>query len=188
MTLSALGIFSAAGAGGVAFTSDYELVATTILGSAQSSVVLDLSGLSSTYKHIQIRGVARSTAAGRDWFYVRMNATALTNGHELRSEGSSVISGGILIGSDVGFALMPGANAGTGQFGAFVMDLLDPFSTTKNKTIRTFVGNPTTSEIQVQLTSGFRNSTSATTSVTLIPRDGPNIAAGSRFSVYAVKG
>ena len=188
MTLSALGILSAAGAGGVAFTSDYELVATTILGSAQSSVVLDLSGISSTYKHIQIRGTARSTASGRDWFYVRMNASALTNGHEVRSEGSSVISGVILIGADVAFALMPGANAGTGQFGAFVMDLLDPFSTTKNKTIRTLAGNATTSETQIHLTSGFRNNTAATTSVTLIPRDGPNIAAGSRFSIYGIKG
>jgi hypothetical protein len=181
------GVLSAAGAGG-AFASDYELVATTILGTAQSSVVIDLTGLSSTYKHIQIRGVARSTASGRDWFYVRTNATALTNGHELRSEGSSVISGGILIGSDVGFGLMPGNNAGTSAYGAFVMDILDTFSTTKNKTIRTFVGNPTASEAQVQLTSGFRNNTDALTSVSLIPRDGPNIAAGSRFSIYGIKG
>jgi hypothetical protein len=188
MTLSALGIFSAAGAGGVAFSSDYELVATTILGSAQSSVVIDLSGISSTYKHIQIRATARSTAAGRDWFYVRTNATALTNGHELRSEASSVISGGILIGSDVGFALMPGANAGAGQFGAFIMDILDTFSTSKNKTIRTLAGNATTSEPQIHLTSGFRNNTDALTSVSLIPRDGPNIAAGSRFSIYGIKG
>jgi hypothetical protein len=187
MTLSALGIFSAAGAGGGAFASDYELVATTILGSAQSSVVLDLSGLSSTYRHIQIRGVARSTSgSSRDWFFVRMNSTSLTQGHELRGEGG-VFNGSILIGSDVGFGLLTSGGAPTGQFGAFVMDILDTFSTTKNKTLRTLAGNPG-SEPNVHLTSGFLNNTAATTSVTLIPRDGPNIAAGSRFSIYGIKG
>ena len=187
MTLSALGIFSAAGAGGAALTSDYELVATTILSSAQSSVVLDLSGLSSTYKHIQIRGTARSTSvSSRDWFFVRTNSTSLTQGHELRGEGGMVV-GSILIGSDVGFGLLTSSGAPTGQFGAFVMDILDTFSTSKNKTLRTLAGN-IGSEPSVQLTSGFLNNTAAITSVSLIPRDGPNIAAGSRFSIYGIKG
>jgi hypothetical protein len=58
-----LGILSAAGAGGGGpLASDYELISTQILTSPQSSITFSSLGTySSTYKHLQVRAVARST-------------------------------------------------------------------------------------------------------------------------------
>jgi hypothetical protein len=71
-------------------------------------------------------------------------------------------------------------------FGAAVVDILDPFSTTKNTTVRTLLGQ-TSSTNRVALSSGAFYSTAAITSVTLFPET-ESILAGSRFSLYGIRG
>jgi hypothetical protein len=66
------------------------------------------------------------------------------------------------------------------------MDVLDFSATTKNKTIRTLSGSAASSQPVIQLTSGFQNSTSAITSITILGRDG-QVAQNSRFSLYGIK-
>ena len=98
MTLSALGIFSAAGAGGAAFSSDYELISTTILGSSQTSV--SFSGLgtySSTYKHLQLRMVLRGDRnGGAEGLMGRLNGDTAANyaNHTVRGSGTAMEAGG----------------------------------------------------------------------------------------------
>ena len=181
-----LGFLAASGAGEA---GAFQLLQTTLVTSSQASVSFsNLGTLAAGFKHLQIRAVARSTGSfTRDHFYVRFNSTALTNGHELRGESSgSPSSGGMLIGSDVSLGLMPCSPVASEQFGAFVMDVLDFSATTKNKTIRTLSGSAASSQPVIQLTSGFQNSTSAITSITILGRDG-QIAANSRFSLYGIK-
>ena len=190
MTLSALGIFSAAGAG-VVSAGSYELIESYILGSSQSSVTFSSLGTySSTYKHLQIRMVGRSDRANNgDAFRIRFNSDSGTNYslHTLRGEGSSIFSEG---GANVSYmeAGYSEANNNTsGSFAACVVDILDPFSTSKNKTIRGFSGF-TSSIGRVLLNSGAWRNTEAVSSINVFVGIGPNFLAGSRFSLYGIKG
>jgi len=78
-------------------------------------------------------------------------------------------------------------------FLTFGIDLLDFYSTSKNKTVRGFSGTMSADAggftgKEVQLSSSFRDSTVAITAVTLDPLFGANLVAGSRFSLYGIKG
>ncbi len=184
MTLSALGIFSAAGAGG-GFSSDYELIETQILGSSQASITFSSLGTySSTYKHLQIRWVARASRAGQvgDPMVIKINTATPAQTHHLFGNGSSVGSNATTLYAIIDS--IAGASAATNQFGVGVIDFVDAFSTTKNKTMRALAGGTGA----VSLDSALWNSTTATTSIELIPFSATSFITGSRFSLYGIKG
>ena len=187
MTLSALGIFSAAGAGGA--VGDYELIQTQILGTAQSSITFsNLGNFSSTYKHLQLRFAARTTRNGAiDLINLRFNGDTGGNYslHRLTGNGSSVASAGANGQSSFYVGIIAGATAGGSQFGAGVADLLDVYSTTKNKTSRALTGTTTGPEINIY--SGAWYNTNSVTSFNLFPLEG-NFVVGSRFSLYGIRG
>jgi hypothetical protein len=70
-------------------------------------------------------------------------------------------------------------------FGSAVIDILDPFSTTKNTTTRS-LGGHNSSTARLYLGSGAYYSTAAVTSITVGPNSG-SILAGSRFSLYGIR-
>lgn len=176
-----------AGSGGVAGT--YELIETYVLGSSQSSVVFSSLGTySSTYKHLQIRLAARTDRSDTsDFLRMRINGDTAANyaNHELIGTGSSVVSGAGTSTSSMLFGRAGAASSGANVFGAVVVDILDAYSSTKNKTIRSLGGIATA---QVRLDSGHRRSTESTTSLTILPGEGTNLVAGSRFSLYGIRG
>jgi hypothetical protein len=186
MTLSALGIFSAAGAGGVAFSSDYELISTTTLGTATNSVTFSSLGTySSTYKHLQIRYAAKQSNSTSVGVYGRFNGDTAGNysWHYLAGNGSSVSSSALTSTT----SMLVGSAFGTGTanaFGGGVIDILDTYSTTKNKTVRSLEGRASE---WVALESGSWRNTASITSITLFP-DVYNFSTGSRFSLYGIKG
>jgi hypothetical protein len=193
MTLSALGIFSAAGAGGGVALSDYELIETQILGSAQASVVFSSLGTySSTYKHLQIRATVRTNrGANEDILGIRFNGDTGSNyvTHLLYGTGSSVAAGETFSGGPSTYIYSAFTAAGSNTANAFsghVVDLLDPYSTTKNKTIRQLFGQPAGN--LVGLFSGLWRNTNAISSITLFPAIGTTLNATSRFSLYGTKG
>jgi hypothetical protein len=185
MALFPLGILSAAGAGVVDLGS-YDLLETQILGSAQASITFSSLGTySSTYKHLQIRAVVRHTNANVGALgYLRANADSGSNytAHRIWGNSFNVLSGVI---NDTGYRLnnMPGANSDTNNYGAFVCDILDAYSTTKFKTIRSLGGNAAG---EIGLYSGHWRNTDSITSLNY--SDLGNTAAGSRFSLYGIKG
>jgi hypothetical protein len=186
MALSPLGIFSAAGAGGgVAFSSDYELISTTILGAPQAAVSFDVSTFGSTYKHFQVRAVTTDTftLANSSSIAVRLNADTGSNyaWHGLNGNGSTVTS--LASTSQTRIFLEQGAN---GFFSAQIIDILDAYAT-KNKTLRTLTGRVATSANLVRLSSGLWMNTTGLTSISLTT-EGLNFAIGSRFSIYGLKG
>lgn len=178
-----------AGTGTVSFSqavaNDYVLIGTTYLSSSQASVTFDLTGLSGTYKHLQIRYTGRASRSGAttDPMIIKLNGSTQTYGHHLFGNGSSVGSGNIATSYSLLDAIT-GATAPANAFGAGVIDILDPFVTTKNKTIRAFTGANTV----VALSSTFWNSTSAVTSITLSSFSATDFLANSRFSIYGIKG
>jgi hypothetical protein len=191
MTLSALGIFSAAGAGGVA-GSDYELISTTILGTAQSSVVFDVSSYAASYKHLQIRATVRTNrGANEDILAVRFNGDTGSNygGHYLYGNGSTVASGETFAGGPYTYIysnFVAAANNAANAFSGVVFDFLDPYSSTKNTTLKVAFGTPGGN--LVGLGSGLWRNTAAISSITLFPAIGSSLNATSRFSIYGIKG
>jgi hypothetical protein len=194
MTLSALGIFSAAGAGGV--QGDYELIETVILASTSTSITFSsLATYASTYKHLQIRSTAKSSLSNLDLtsgnIRMRFNGDTGNNYaiHKLFGNGSTASSIASTSRSSTVGGLMY-SNATANAFGAGVCDILDAYSTTKNKTTRllasSFLGS--SANTFIQLVSGVHLSTSAISSIELAPEDGGNIAIGSRFSLYGIRG
>lgn len=188
------GILSAAGAAGVAGT--YELISTTILGSTTSTVSFTTSSLGTDYKHIQIRAVLQQqidfggTYGGN--IQLRMNGDTGNNYafHYLRGDGSNVASAAE---SSVGRILinrLPYANPRNDKYGSLVVDVLDFASTTKNKTIRSLSGVPFAGDDAswVTLTSGLWNSTALMTSISLTAGAYSGFYAGSRFSLYGIRG
>lgn len=189
MTLSALGIFSAAGAGGVAATGGYELIESQILGTSAASITFsNLGSYSSTYKHLQLRTVAQNSTAAVTYIGIRFNADSGTTygSHWLRGNASSgaVDSGNDLNATNI---FISRSTNGINAFDPAVVDILDAFSTTKNKTVRSLTGAPQGSVLELYLTSGLWRNTNGITSLTVIPRDGSNLTANSRFSLYGIR-
>jgi hypothetical protein len=123
--------------------------------------------------------------------FVKVTFNADTTGyarHALYGNGSSVASYGLT--DIISTPDLPGNSAGSGQFGAVVMDILDAFETTKNKTTRA-LGGASGSVNRIQLDSGLWIDTSAITSIKLESgnaSEGAGLATGTRFSIYGLKG
>ena len=177
----------------IPFTSSYDLLETEILTGTQASVTF--SSLNSTYgadyQHLQIRALVRSERAGntQDWTIVRFNGDTGSNyaRHSLNADGSGVYSSGS--GSQTyadSIGTQPTTTNTAYSFAAGVIDILDPFDTSKNTTIRTLFGY-TGSNSRVGLTSGLWNNTAALTSILLDQGGGTNYVSGCRFSLYGLK-
>ena len=161
---------------------DYELIETTILGSSAASVTFSsLGDYASTYKHLQLRAVTRSTVGGNASIRFNGDAGANYSWHLVYGTGNAVATSlGTNSSEMLATAQTPSA---ANQATAHVIDILDFASTSKNKTIRSIGGSPATSEV-VFFSGNWRN-TAAVTSVTMLLT---SFAAGSRFSLYGIRG
>jgi hypothetical protein len=175
----------------IPFISDYDLLETEILTGSQATVTF--SSLNSTYgadyQHLQIRGVWRTDRAGQpvDTASFKLNSASSFTSHALTGNGSTVTSN-----ADVSQAVayMGVYTAATGQstgiFSAWVMDILDPFNTSKNTTTRVLFGLSGSATNAIQLQSQLWPSTTAVDSITFDAIG--NFIAGSRLSLYGLKG
>jgi hypothetical protein len=185
------GILSAA-AFAPSAASDYELIESAILTSDASSVTFsNLGTYSSTYKHLQIRYVGR-TITGDDIEELRVQFNANTGSnysrHGLEGRNGSVVSGGnsSTTSAQAGWLAR---NASSNVFSGGVIDILDPYSTTKNTTVRGLSGFHFSSGFQqmISLSSGAFYNTASITEIKLFGTT-YNLAANSRFSLYGIKG
>jgi hypothetical protein len=190
MALFPLGILSAAGAGGVGGT--YELIETVIVsGSSTSSVVFsNLGTYSSTYKHLQLRS-ANKNARPNLWSgsLLRFNGDTGANYsfHSLYGNGTSVLSNNSPNDSAVVDQWAAG-NSASNVFSPAIFDILDAYSTTKNKTVRFMTArNVGGGEDRIGLSSGLWMNTSSVTSITVLPSGGFNWVAGTRLSLYGIR-
>jgi len=184
------GILSAAGVSG--FSSDYELISTTILGSATSSVTFSsLGDYSSTYKHLQLRISSRttSTEVNGSFLTLRFNGISTTtyDNHHLFGNGSAAGSFALTTQAEIYLQRTTNSNSAANAFGASVVDILDPYSTTKNKTVRyQGASSVSTGFWNVTLGSGLWRNTSSVTSITIT--GDATMVAGSRLSLYGIRG
>jgi hypothetical protein len=185
------GVLSAAGAGVEGAT--YELISSSILGTAAATVnFTDIGSLATDYKHLQLRYVVRtsgsySLSSGSGMIF-NLTTSSSYSSHRLIGNGSSVTSEGFTSNQRIVNGFIPGATATASSFAAFVTDILDFSSTTKNTTVRSLNGTTSASDNRVSLISGAYISTDAITNIRLTTFDGSNFVVGSRFSLYGVRG
>jgi hypothetical protein len=183
-----LGFLAASGVS----AGSFDLLETQVLGSSTSSVTFSsLSSYASTYQHLQIRYTARSSNSGtaNDGLWLRFNSDSGSNyaWHRLEGNGSTVVSGAGTSQTWILMGITPRSGNTANIFTAGVCDILDPFETTKNKTIRSLHGVTGTGNPGVFLGSGMRMNTEAVSSLTLLPDAGQNFVSASRFSLYGIK-
>ena len=187
------GVFSAAGAGGGAAAGAYELISTAYgTGSSGTISFSSLGTYASTYKHLQIRMVARDTSGTTDnsGIVLRFNSDTGSNyaRHRLRGDGSSVSSSASTSQTSINvFTAAVGGGATTDAFGVAVIDILDGFSSSKYKTTRALTGFHVSAGNAVELDSGLWMSTSSLTDISIATSSG-NWTTTSRFSLYGIKG
>jgi hypothetical protein len=179
------GVFSA-GAGGGAAAGAYELISTAFGTGSSNAITFNVSGLGSTYKHLQLRATARSDSGTFPHAFIRFNSDTGSNysRHYLFGDGSSVTSGGSSSQTSAYAVEVVGSASGANIYSSSVVDILDPFSASKNKTVRSLAGWPGAG---IFLYSGAWYNTAAVTSITFTLNTG-NFTTSSRFSLYGIRG
>jgi len=187
-----LGVLAVAGAGaGPVAGAAYELLETTVLGSDTADVTFSNlnSSYGSTYQHLQLRMVHRNTANDTAVFIgLQFNADTGNNysRHYLNGTGSSVTAGAAANQAYIWLGESVSSQIVANSFAATITDILDPFETSKNTTIRSSSGQ-TGSRNQVWLTSGAWLNTAAITSIKIYLPQGGSYISGSRFSLYGMR-
>lgn len=165
----------------------FDLLETQVLTGSAASVTFSSLGTYSNYKHLQIRFTARSNSAAGATLYTNFQANSDTGSnyawHSLRGNGSNV---GSFAGTSATFGrsgLAAGSTATANAFATSVLDILDPFETTKNTTFRFLAGQG-----EIYLGSSVWLNTNALTSLAIQEGYSSTFVAGSRFSLYGIKG
>jgi hypothetical protein len=155
---------------------------------------IEFAGIPQGYKHLEIRGLVRSTrtGSGYDWFTSRFNSNSGSSYsfHILMGQGAAPYVYGT--GSQTSFYVgaLSQASVASGTYGAFIMNVADYASASKCKTVRTTYGHEISAnntESNVGTISGGFYSISPVTSVSFIIPAGGNFAEGSTVSLYGVK-
>ena len=175
---------------GLSSAASYELISTTLISSPTGNFTL--SSIPQGYKHLQMRitmrldGATVTNSAAFDF----VNGTQTYSQHYLQNSGTSVASSGNSSIGIINFPEAPAANGTANVFMASIVDILDYTSTTKNKTVRMLSGYmQDTSYDRIDLRSGAQyDSATPITSIRLRPYGAANFVAGSRFSLYGVRG
>jgi hypothetical protein len=170
----------------------YELIETiTLTGSQASFTFNNLSQYSTIYKHLQIRGVGRSDRGDdNSGLNIRFNGDTGNNyvWHNLQTLSGSFDFARQTSSSwiNTGYTLA-GGTLFNDLFGGYVIDIIDPYSTNKSKTVRSISGQPAGRNF-VSVAGGAWMSTAAVNSITLIDGAGAQMVSRTRFSLYGIRG
>jgi hypothetical protein len=173
-------------------TNSYESIATVTVGGGGAASV-SFSSIPSTYQHLQIRGISRAIRSGQTGaeLAVQFNSDATTTNyrsHLLNGDGSGASSQTDQAFGGVYALRVPGSSALANNQGSFVIDILDYASTVKNKTTRILTGYDNNGSGYISLASGvWLNSSTAISSVSIIPAYATSIDQYSSFALYGIK-
>lgn len=171
------------------YVGDFVQIASAVVTSGGTASVT-FSGIHSTFTHLQIRSIQRTTAA----------TTVATGQMIFNADGGSNYRFHLLYGTGataaayaspqttyMGVSNAPGTTYNASMFCAVVVDILDAFNTNKYKTVRTLNGyDVNASGGELDLMSGVWMNTNAISSITLTPSTG-NWAEYSSFALYGVR-
>jgi hypothetical protein len=173
-------------------TGAFQLLESTVLTGTQASVEFTnlATKYAATYQHLQIRAIAKANTTNAERvLFMQFNSDSTASNY--RAHLLQGFNGGVFSDAVPTLTRMIGYIAGadgTNTFGGIVIDILDPFETTKNKTSRALSGNVNGTGVNaiINLQSHLWMNTNAVTSITLLPSAG-SLVQFSRFSLYGVK-
>jgi len=171
-------------------TNSYESIAT--LSGTGSSGVISFTSIPSTYKHLQLRYIARDTrsTSGGNTIYLTVNGDSSTNysTHDIEANGASVAAGAETSGTRVNYGVVTSANDGANMYGVGILDILDYQNVNKNKTFRWLSGFDTNGAGLLRFISGaWYNPSTAINRIDLNATSG-NWTTASQFALYGIKG
>ena len=173
------------GTGTPAVTNSYESIAS-ISGNG-SSATISFTSIPSTFKHLQVRWMGKSTSTGTS---TNLQFNGVTSSGSYATH--SVYGNGSITGAEA-FANNSSVSGGyltastdTG-FGVAVLDILDYTNTSKNTTLRGLTGRDNNGSGIVALISGVWLDTAAVNRIDITVNAG-NWATTSRFALYGIKG
>lgn len=190
-----LGFLASAGAssGGV---PAYDLISTVIADG--SSATMTLSSIPSTYKHLQIRATFKTNRNSTDDpVNLSINGDTSTSNYTFHSGGmigNTALTTAYYAPATGGaryIANVAGTNGSVPAniFNSQIIDILD-YATSKNKVLRGFSGFGTAvSGVNwIQLYSKLWMNTAVISSISFTAVAGTAFTAGSRISIYGIKG
>lgn len=169
--------------------SSYESIASvTADGSSQ---FVYFTSIPSTYKHLQIRGIAKnSSGSGDDNLYLRFNGDTGNNyaWHYLTGNGSSASAGAVAPWGVTAIGKIPAGSGYSSDYAASsIVDIIDYASTSKYKTWRGFNGNDTNdTNGSIWLTSAVWMNTAAINEIQIGCSN--TFTNKTTFALYGIKG
>jgi len=181
-------------ASSVAQTADtgamFPLQVITVGPAGASSV--EFTNIPSTYTHLQIRAIGRSTRASVPSAYINMQFNSDTGNnytyHQMNGDGTTVVASGLASQDAVYVQRFTAATADANTFGSFILDILDYKNTNKYKTIRSLGGSDRNGSGQIYFVSSVWMNTNAITSIKFTSEATGDFAQYSQFALYGIKG
>lgn len=167
--------------------NSYESIQTVLVGAGgQSSISFTL--IPATYKHLQIRAIAKSTGAATQGD-LTLNSDTGNNyaWHQLFGSVSSIGADNSINRANIVGAVSLVNSSISSVFAGSIIDILDYAETNKFKTVRYLVGQDENASGVITFNSGLWRSTSAITTITITARSN-SIAQYSSFALYGIKG
>ena len=176
---------------------NFKSISTISVGAGGASSI-SFTSIPSTYKHLQVRLIARNndTSIYGSGLKATFNSDTGANYsyHIMRGDG-----GGGTVGAYSGASqtsmLLSYDSAADGEmanmFGAGVIEIFDYQNTNKNKTVRSFIGrdnNGNGGQGGISFNSGLWMSTSNITTINIIPNGGTAFMQYSHFALYGIEG
>jgi hypothetical protein len=167
----------------------YQSLATISINTTTTSITF--VGIPQTYKHLQVRGIFRSTSGGTSTNDLKMQFNSDTNTnynqHYIVGNGTSAFSGGTANYTYIPAQgiLQDGNTANV--YDTSIIDILDYADTNKFKTTRVLNGYDANGTGEIIFGSGTWRSLSGISTITLGPSSG-NMKQYSHFALYGIKG
>lgn len=173
---------------------NFESIATVTLSSSATS--MEFTGIPSTYKHLQVRWLVRSTTGGsaQDEVQLRMGNGSIDTGnnyayHFFYGNGGSVPAAGAASQNYIRAGFAPRSGSTANSFGSAVVDFLDYQNANKYKTIRSLAGGDLNDTNGLAaFCSGVWMNSSAITNIQIKPESGNSFPQYSQFALYGITG
>lgn len=163
----------------------------TITVGAGGSTTIDFTNIPNNYRHLQVRAIAKTAAAG-DGIRVRFNndSTSSYSHHLFWGTGSSTgaaNSAGLLTLASIGDATYSGTQANT--FSAVIIDILDYNNNEKYKTVRSIAGYDLNGSGEVRFSSACWKKTDTINQITFYNGGSTgDYQQYSHFALYGIRG
>ena len=175
------------GGNDVILGGSYDAIGTVTVGSGGQSTI-SFTSIPGTYKHLQIRILARGTNASNEIAIVpQINGVTGNNytQHGIFADGASVVAAGSINDNAV-IQRFPGASATASIFGTAVVDFVDYANANKKPVMRALGGVDRNGAGAVGFYSTMIQTNGAITQLTFNPSLG-NFAEYSQFDLYGIK-